>query len=242
MGQTDGCRIYHTRNGREYRPHELPHYSVDVYCRKTRTIYEFLGCYYDCCTCQPFRDVKTMGGETLTERYEQIMARNEQITRAGYLVKIQWECKFDEAQIAEQKPEFLAHPIVRHAPLITRDALYGDRTEAMRLHYKIREEDESPQYCDVMSLYQYICKYFKFPIGHPITHVGDACADKEACLKKDGLMKCTIVPPNDLYHPVLPFRYDKKLLFFPCRSCVGEYNTTGKCQHLSDTERCLEST
>jgi len=48
----------------------------------------------------------------------------------------------------------------------------------MRLHYKIRE-NESVQYCD-MSLYPYICKYFKFPIGHPIIHVGDACADKEA--------------------------------------------------------------
>jgi G:T-mismatch repair DNA endonuclease (very short patch repair protein) len=66
-----------------------------------------------------------MGGETLAERYEQTLARIEQIKRAGYLVKIQWECKFDEAKIVEQKPEMLTHPIVRNAPLITRDALYG---------------------------------------------------------------------------------------------------------------------
>jgi hypothetical protein len=65
------------------------------------------------------------------------MARFEQITRAGYLVKVQWECQFDEDQIAEQKPELLVHPIVRHAPLITRDALYGGRTETMRLQNKI---------------------------------------------------------------------------------------------------------
>jgi len=51
----------------------------------------------------------------------------------------------------------------------TRDALYGGLTEAMRLHYKIKEGEESVQYCD-MSLYPYICKYFKFPIGHPIIH------------------------------------------------------------------------
>ena len=62
------------------------------------------------------------------------------------------------------------------------------------------------QYCDVMSLYPYICKYFKFPIGHPIIHVGDTCADIEACLKMEGLMKCKIVPPQNLYHPVLPYR------------------------------------
>jgi hypothetical protein len=69
-----------------------------------------------------------------------------------------------------------------------------------------------------MSLNPYICNNFKFPIGHPIIHVGDACADKEACLKMNGLMKCTIVPRRNFYYPVLPFRY-KKLLFRLCRSC-----------------------
>jgi len=96
--------------------------------------------------------------------------------------------------------------------MITREALYGGRSEAMRLHYKIREDVESVQYCD-MSLYPYICKYFKSPICHLIIHVGDACADIEAFLKMEGLIKCKIVPPKDLYHPVLPFRCDKKLLF-----------------------------
>jgi len=130
--------------------------------------------------------------------YEQTLVRIELIKRAGYHVKFQWECKFDEAKIMEQKPELLLHPIVEHAPLISRDALYGGRTEAMRLHYKIREGEESVQYCDVMSLYPYICKCFKFPIGHPIIHVGDAYADKESCLNMDGLIKCNIVPPKDL--------------------------------------------
>jgi len=36
-------------------------------------------------------------------------------------------------------------------PLRTRDALYGGRTEAMRLHYKARE-GETIQEVDVMSL------------------------------------------------------------------------------------------
>jgi len=44
MVQADGCQI-HARNGRKYRPPELPHYSVDNYCAETRTVYEFLGCY-----------------------------------------------------------------------------------------------------------------------------------------------------------------------------------------------------
>ena len=153
MEQTDRCQIQHASNGREYRLPEWSHYSVDSYCAETRTIYEFLGCYYHGCTCQPFRDVKTVSGETLAGRYEQTLSRIEQIKRAGYQAKIQWECKFDEAKLVEQKPELLVRPIVKHASLITRDAVYGGRTEAMRLHYKIREGEESIQYCDTMSLY-----------------------------------------------------------------------------------------
>ena len=76
----------------------------------------------------------------------------------------------------------------------------------MRFHYKIKEGEETVQYFDVMSLYPYICKYFKFPIGYPIIHIGDTCTDIEACLKMEGLMKCKIVPPTNLYHPVLPYR------------------------------------
>jgi hypothetical protein len=79
--------------------------------------------------------------------------------------------------------------------LNTNDALYGGPSEAMRLHYKIAE-GETIQYVDVMSLYPYICKYFKFPIGHPVIHVGDDCLDMQAMLQKDGLMKCSILPPK----------------------------------------------
>jgi hypothetical protein len=74
MEEMDGCHIMHARNGREYRPPELPHYSVDAYCPNTKIIYEFLGCFYHGHTCQPFRDVTTMNGDTLAERYERTMS------------------------------------------------------------------------------------------------------------------------------------------------------------------------
>jgi hypothetical protein len=108
-----------------------------------------------------------LGGDTLAEHYEQAMGRIELIKRAGYRVIAQWECVFEE------NPELLEHPIIKHEPLITRDALYGRRTKVIRLHYKIHEGKKSVQYCDVMILYTYICKYFKFPIGHPTIHICD---------------------------------------------------------------------
>jgi len=121
MEQADGCHIQHSRNGHEYRPPELPHYSVDGYSAEARTIYEFLGCYYHGCKCQSFRDVKTLAsGKTLAERYEQTLARIELLKRAGYTVKVQWECEFEG--VAD---DLRAHPIVSHVLLNTRDALYG---------------------------------------------------------------------------------------------------------------------
>jgi len=115
------------------------------------------------------------------------------------------------------------------------------RTEAMRLHYKATE-NETIQYVDVICLYPYICKYFKFSIGHPIIHVGDASKNKEACLQMEGLIKCSIVPPMNLCHPVLPYRSNNKLFFCLCRSCVFERNISGECKHLRDDERALIGT
>jgi len=73
--------------------------------------------------------------------------------------------------------------------LLTDDTLYGGRKEAMRLQNKERE-NEVIKYVDVMSLYTYIYNYFKFPVGHAIIHVGDACKDIESCLCMDALIKC----------------------------------------------------
>jgi len=55
-------------------------------------------------------------------------------------------------------------------------------------------------------------------------------------------MKCMIVPPTNLFHPVLPFRSNKKIIFFLCRTCVFEQNKRGECQHFSDAERAISGT
>jgi hypothetical protein len=50
------------------------------------------------------------------------------------------------------------------------------------------------------------------------------------------------VPPEGLYHPVLSYRYNKKLLFCLCRLCVHDRNISEECQHFTDAERALEGT
>jgi hypothetical protein len=111
----------------------------------------------------------------------------------------------------------------------------------MRLHYKTAE-GETIEYEDIMSLYHYICKYFKIPIGHPAIHVVDDCLDIDAMIQKDGLMKCTILPPKQLFYPVLPFRCNNRLLFCLCRSYAIQQNRSEDPKHETDAEKALTGT
>ena len=72
--------------------------------------------------------------------------------------------------------------------------------------------------------------------------MGDTCKNIKDCLHLEGLIKCTVVPPTELYHPVLPFRCNKKLLLCLCRKCVLEQNTRGECQYFSDVESAISGT
>ena len=51
-------------------------------------------------------------------------------------------------------------------------------------------------------------------------------------------MKCCILPPRALYHPVLPFRCNNKLLFCLCKTCAIEQNTD-VCTHETIADRAL---
>jgi hypothetical protein len=53
-----------------------------------------------------------------------------------------------------------------------------------------------------------------------------------------GIVKCRVVVPSDLLHPVLPFRSKGKLLFPVCRTCA-ETRHDGDCGH-NEEERAIE--
>jgi hypothetical protein len=47
---------------------------------------------------------------------------------------LHWECEIKDGRILGHHPELHTHPVVKHTPLNTRDALYGGQTEAIWLH------------------------------------------------------------------------------------------------------------
>ena len=121
------------------------------------------------------------------------------------------------------------------AVLNPRHAFYGGRTNATRLFYEV-SGDEKIQYVDFCSLYPYTNKYCSYPVGHPQV-ITDNFKDISEYY---GLIKCTIIPPSNLYHPVLPYRAVGKLMFPLCRTCV-ETEQKIPCHH-SDEERSLSGT
>ena len=90
-------------------------------------------------------------------------------------------------------------------PLEPRDAFYGGRTEA----FTLLQKDHDITYVDVTSLYPYINKTGKIPIGHPEI-ITEGFTDTQ---QYEGLIKCKILPPRGLYIPVLPVKMNNKLLF-----------------------------
>ena len=55
-----------------------------------------------------------------------------------------------------------------------------------------------------------------------------------------GLIKCTVLPPRGLLHPVLPYRTQNKLMFPLCKTCADTLNK-GPCTH-SEHERSILGT
>jgi hypothetical protein len=177
--------------------------------------------------------------ETLQNRYEETISRLQRIKNAGYNVVSVWGCEF-EKQLRETpglENELCSHPFVTQAPINIRDALYGGRTEATKTYRKAVDGEEI-QYVDVISLYQYICKYGKFPVGHPKVYVGADCPND--LLEREGIVKCKVLPLRKLYHPVLPYKNKSRLMFPLCSTCADTLNQDD-CTH-SDNERCIVGT
>jgi len=89
---------------------------------------------------------------------------------------------------------------------------------------------------DVISLYPYICKYGKFPVGHPKVCVGADCPPDWIGRV---LLNVRFYLLGD-YHPVLQYKSNSKLMFPLCSACADTMNQDD-CTH-SNEERCTVGT
>lgn len=105
-------------------------------------------------------------------------------------------------------------------PLEPRDAFFGGKTIAVKLHHVADEaQGEQIHYADVTSLYPWVNKTKKYPVGLPEIIVNPEDQD---IYHYFGKAKVDILPPHGQFHPVLPFHHRGKLTFPLCRSCVED--------------------
>lgn len=116
-----------------------------------------------------------------------------------------------------------------------RDAFYGGRTNASCLYRKVAEH-EKILYEDFCSLYPAANKLASYPVGHAVKLLHPSLQVLYA-RKYFGVALVRAVPPQSLFHPVLPVRINGKLMFPLCYTCAA--TQSAKCSHTRD-ERALQ--
>ena len=196
-------RIQHARNEGEYRIPGTRH-IVDGYDADTKTVYEFHGCFWHGCrTCHPQRtDVHpTLLDRTMDDVRDLVDKKRLLLQTLGYKVVEMWECSWNALKDSNQDlANYLALRDLQ-VPLEPQESFYGGRTNAIRLYAQVEEDGEEIRYDDYTSLYLWANKYGEYPVGHPIFLYEPDTTDISLYFR---LAKCTVLPPQGLYHPVLP--------------------------------------
>ena len=217
-------------------------YKIDGWDDELNTGYEFYGClWHGCPSCFLQRDQKLPSLEkTVEDVYEELDRRRAWLKNEGriagwQLVEI-WECEFEDKLTKDPAMREYIESLQLSEPLEPRDAFYGGRTNAIKLQHTAQDGDKI-KYVDVCSLYPWVNKYCKYPIGHPTIIKAPDSVDVS---QYEGLIKCSVLPPRGLYHPVLPYRCHNKLLFPLCATCAKTLSKE-KCKH-DENQRVLRGT
>ncbi|XP_078684907.1 uncharacterized protein LOC144918222 [Branchiostoma floridae x Branchiostoma belcheri] len=241
----DSLHIQHVNSGGEKR---VCGRKVDGFCAERNTVYEYHGCFYHGCQkCFKPHTKNPVNDTMMIDLYTDTMRKRRMIEEAGFTYVEMWSHDFHDikqndplyAEYRNRSPSTGETPAERDGIgfLDPRDAFYGGRTNASQLYAKADVENgETILYIDFTSLYPYVNKYGRYGIGHPEIIVDNF----EDLSNYFGVVKCKVLPPRRLYHPVLPDRVGDKLLFHLCHACAAIRQQT-PCQH-SDDERAFVGT
>jgi hypothetical protein len=224
---------------------ELANMRVDGFDLKTKTVYEFYGCYYHACLkCYPNRyNLHPLFKQTYLHVYALTREREQRLRKLGYSIIKIWECEWNKmVEEDDEIRKFLKENPHRLQPLDPFKAFFGGRVESFKL--LIKNDGSEIKYEDVNSLYPFINATKEYPIGHPLIICNDFGSLETVTERYFGFIYCKVRTPRHLHIPVLPGKYggDSKLIFTLCRSCASEIpRRTEFCKH-SDEERSLVGT
>jgi very-short-patch-repair endonuclease len=229
--------IQHAKNGGEKK---IGNYFVDGFCEEKKLIFEFHGCYFHACkkcyTKETFNVLKQNTMEIVRIQHEKRIKdiKNEYNERDGWKIIEKWECDWEnDIKNNIDLLNFIDdNRFILQQLINPRNALFGGRTNAVKLYFRCKE-GEFIRYVDVTSLYPFVQKYKRFILGHPIIIFENFDYGFDAYF---GIIKCEILPPQNLRFPVLPARINNKLVFTLCYTCALEakqisINGCSTCEH-----------
>ncbi|XP_065204306.1 uncharacterized protein LOC135834370 [Planococcus citri] len=211
-------------------------------------IIEINGCYYHGCPkCFANRTTAVKSKDSkeyvnMDMRYKNTLKKLEHLLslpEAPYVIT-KWECEiYNECRSNPTLKHYMTNVQIPTPIYSNREPFFGGRTENFYWYYRVDpEKNEKIRYLDVNSLYPYVNKYGCYPIGHPKILLGNDIPPNLNNIT--GIAKVRLLPPKQLYLPVLPVKVNNKLVFALCRTCASEENKF-VCNH-SDNEREIMGT
>ena len=201
------------------------------------TVYEAYGCYYhghpQCYSGNIMNDVCN---RKMHDLYTETKNREHALRAMGYKIVVMWECEFGQLKHANPALGQFLSSAAFTPPIMPREAFFGGRCNATRLYYRVKDT-EKIRYYDFCSLYPSVNKYCRYPIKHPTVIKHPQGTNVNPFF---GLIKCKVLAPGTLFHPVLPVKVKGKLMFPLCLKCVDKV-ATQPCAH-SRKERAFIGT
>ena len=232
-------RQINIQHGRTTGEKQIGPYKLDGYYETVdgqRVALEFHGCFWHGCPkCFSKTTVNPVSEQSMSDLYENTIEKKKFLESEGYTYECIWECEFKSELLGNSDMKQYIDSLESVTPLEPRDAFYGGRTEAFKLYAEASSEKQI-KYYDVTSLYPFINKTGKIPLGHPSIITGNF----EDINHYEGLIKCRVLPPRQLYIPVLPTKCNGKLVFSLCHACSEGYQNI-VCNH-SEKDRAFTGT
>jgi hypothetical protein len=234
IAESQNIYIIHAMNSDEFK---IGPYYVDGICHEKKIIFEFHGCHWHGCTVcftpDTYSNIKKNTMKEINDMHNLRIAYIQNNMPEGYQLIQIWEHEWDDLCISKEEIKKFVQQNPIQNRLNPRNCMFGGRTNGLNL-YRKSNQNEKISYIDYTSLYPYVQKYKRFPIGHPEIITENINYTNNYYY---GLMKCRLIPPKKLYIPVIPARINGKLMFPLCYKCASESNTI--CTH-SEYERAIE--
>jgi hypothetical protein len=247
-------------------------YKLDGYIRGSKGLRELgievNGCIWHACPrCFPEDSLMMPSGKTagLIRKQNQI-----RLSKISEIMEVEefWECDINESLKTDLEMQKSFSEYIDNGRIVLRDSFSGGRVGTGKIYHKAKP-GHTIRYLDFTSLYPYTNAVTSYPVGHPTVQrfyrkeqivylqkdwrnknkkfmQQEVFWTKPADISHKGILKVQVIPPRKIDVPVLPAKFDDRLLFPLCRKCSKENRNGGRiedysCDH-SDEERSFVGT